>query len=676
MDTPPNTNKLDDLRQKFAKAEERKAASEKAAAERAQKMEQISAMQKKLIEQQTPERGASDTSIPPPAETKASQEVFKITRKLRIYLHSLTRPKTPEDFDPSAPYFKPAFLPLVSSTSYENALSVIDTLVKEVEIDPHEADKIREILNETEGAETEGGENDPMYEEAVRIVREVGSASTSTLQRRLRLDYKYAAQILDTMYRNGIIGPSDGSKPREVLGLGENLDQTPVPPTPSETGRPFLNQGEVLTEETTRRMFNEPPHEEAVLPIAGPENAAEIPETKNYSAQFIKDRIAALLATVKEISHVNEIKVSGNDAKISLAIKVTARGFDVGIKVNLENEKGDSIVAKDLQIDANFIAKGKVREIVEPKIGQVSKLLKEYIEKEEARKIEGGMTIKNGELEVVFIPQRQVGVGGAMETATPAIQIQTPDKPQMSLDTDPRLTSEKLKESVETQRKARIAALDKEVAEYRAKTDPELEEVQQRLVTLRAKLFQLEIEKMRKNQPAPVIIPEPVVESIPDTQPEPEIELEKNKDEQEIAVDKKARPLLYFVVSKVTNPLISKSEKGKNADLRRMDWIKNQENSCELTYSKLQPVGIDGGFFEYNLYGFVLVIKNVKEITGKDGVYVKSPNAIYQIVGPDGNIVARADNILGYDAAKTFYNAETEKYRIEVEKEFNAQQQK
>jgi hypothetical protein len=246
----------------------------------------------------------------------------------------------------------------------------------------------------------------------------------------------------------------------------------------------------------------------------------------------------------------------------------------------------------------------------------------------------------------------------------------------MSLDTDPRLTSEKLKESVETQRKARIAALDKEVAEYRAKTDPELEEVQQRLVTLRAKLFQLEIEKMRKNQPAPVIIPEPVVESIPDTQPEPEIELEKNKDEQEIAVDKKARPLLYFVVSKVTNPLISKSEKGKNADLRRMDWIKNQEDSCELTYSKLQPVGIDGGFFEYNLYGFVLVIKNVKEITGKDRVYVKSPNAIYQIVGPDGNIVAGADNILGYDAAKTFYNAETEKYRIEVEKEFNAQQQK
>ena len=60
-------------------------------------------------------------------------------------------------------------------------------------------------------------QQDPMYADAVRVVLEMGKASTSTLQRRLRLGYGRAARILDMMQRDGIIGPPDGSKPREVL---------------------------------------------------------------------------------------------------------------------------------------------------------------------------------------------------------------------------------------------------------------------------------------------------------------------------------------------------------------------------------------------------------------------------------------------------------------------------
>lgn len=56
-----------------------------------------------------------------------------------------------------------------------------------------------------------------MYDDALRIVLEMGKASTSTLQRHLRLGYGRAARILDMMHRDGIIGPPDGSKPREVL---------------------------------------------------------------------------------------------------------------------------------------------------------------------------------------------------------------------------------------------------------------------------------------------------------------------------------------------------------------------------------------------------------------------------------------------------------------------------
>jgi DNA segregation ATPase FtsK/SpoIIIE, S-DNA-T family len=60
-------------------------------------------------------------------------------------------------------------------------------------------------------------EVDEMYDEAVRIVVEMGKASTSTLQRRLRLGYGRAARLIDMMQRDGIVGPADGSKPREVL---------------------------------------------------------------------------------------------------------------------------------------------------------------------------------------------------------------------------------------------------------------------------------------------------------------------------------------------------------------------------------------------------------------------------------------------------------------------------
>jgi S-DNA-T family DNA segregation ATPase FtsK/SpoIIIE len=66
--------------------------------------------------------------------------------------------------------------------------------------------------------------NDAAYEDAVRVVCEVGKASTSTLQRRLRLGYGRAARLLDKMHHDGIIGPPDGSRPREVLRRPEWLD--------------------------------------------------------------------------------------------------------------------------------------------------------------------------------------------------------------------------------------------------------------------------------------------------------------------------------------------------------------------------------------------------------------------------------------------------------------------
>ena len=67
--------------------------------------------------------------------------------------------------------------------------------------------------------------DDPLYDEAVRLVVEMGKASTSILQRRLRLGYGRAARLLDMMQREGIIGPPDGSKPRELLGRPARLTE-------------------------------------------------------------------------------------------------------------------------------------------------------------------------------------------------------------------------------------------------------------------------------------------------------------------------------------------------------------------------------------------------------------------------------------------------------------------
>jgi DNA segregation ATPase FtsK/SpoIIIE, S-DNA-T family len=64
---------------------------------------------------------------------------------------------------------------------------------------------------------SDGEADDPMYDDAVRLVFEFGKASTSLLQRRLRIGYGRAAHLIDMMYNDGLVGPADGSKPRELL---------------------------------------------------------------------------------------------------------------------------------------------------------------------------------------------------------------------------------------------------------------------------------------------------------------------------------------------------------------------------------------------------------------------------------------------------------------------------
>ncbi len=66
------------------------------------------------------------------------------------------------------------------------------------------------------GAAGGAGEKDELFDEAVAVVLETGQASTSNLQRRLRLGYTRAARIIDQMEAEGLVGPAQGAKPREI----------------------------------------------------------------------------------------------------------------------------------------------------------------------------------------------------------------------------------------------------------------------------------------------------------------------------------------------------------------------------------------------------------------------------------------------------------------------------
>lgn len=73
-----------------------------------------------------------------------------------------------------------------------------------------------------------GDVDDDLFEEAKQAVTEAGKASTSYLQRKLRIGYSRAARLMDLLEERGVIGPQDGSKPREVLGVGGGSEDVEI----------------------------------------------------------------------------------------------------------------------------------------------------------------------------------------------------------------------------------------------------------------------------------------------------------------------------------------------------------------------------------------------------------------------------------------------------------------
>jgi DNA segregation ATPase FtsK/SpoIIIE, S-DNA-T family len=100
--------------------------------------------------------------------------------------------------------------------SEKEIVKIVD-FVKANQGEPQFLEEITKIDVEKNGADGIEYLDDPKYDDAVRVVLSTGQASASYLQRRLKLGYSRAARLVEIMEANGIVGPSQGSKPREIL---------------------------------------------------------------------------------------------------------------------------------------------------------------------------------------------------------------------------------------------------------------------------------------------------------------------------------------------------------------------------------------------------------------------------------------------------------------------------
>jgi DNA segregation ATPase FtsK/SpoIIIE-like protein len=121
------------------------------------------------------------------------------------------------------------------SIGYARAARIIDILERKQVVGPADGSKPREVLiynaeeflaREAEGQAADlpesgdsfdSDEPDDLFKDAVIVVCQAGTASMPLLQRRLSVGYARAARLIDQLEKAGAIGPTDGSKPREVL---------------------------------------------------------------------------------------------------------------------------------------------------------------------------------------------------------------------------------------------------------------------------------------------------------------------------------------------------------------------------------------------------------------------------------------------------------------------------
>ena len=96
-----------------------------------------------------------------------------------------------------------------------------------------------------------------MFPQAVEIILDAGQASVSMLQRRLKLGYSRAARLVDQMEDKGIVGPFEGSKPRQVLIKKEQWQEMQYiqATAPVQSAPPAMEPGQTMS--SAEDLFND-----------------------------------------------------------------------------------------------------------------------------------------------------------------------------------------------------------------------------------------------------------------------------------------------------------------------------------------------------------------------------------------------------------------------------------
>ena len=127
---------------------------------------------------------------------------------------------------------------VVSFVKASSEAEYSDSVMAEIDKKAAESGKTGSGSSGSTAAETEGSDGDEMLPAAVDVILETGQASVSMLQRRLKLGYARAARIMDEMEERGIVGPFEGSKPRQLLITREQWqaikDGAPISSEPVE----------------------------------------------------------------------------------------------------------------------------------------------------------------------------------------------------------------------------------------------------------------------------------------------------------------------------------------------------------------------------------------------------------------------------------------------------------
>jgi S-DNA-T family DNA segregation ATPase FtsK/SpoIIIE len=84
---------------------------------------------------------------------------------------------------------------------------------------PDYVDEVQRRIDEGDEGEDDFSDEseDEMYPQALEVIRATRRASTSMLQRRLRIGYNRAARLMEELEANGVVGPENGSSPRDIL---------------------------------------------------------------------------------------------------------------------------------------------------------------------------------------------------------------------------------------------------------------------------------------------------------------------------------------------------------------------------------------------------------------------------------------------------------------------------